>query len=154
MAVDEGAKPARFDRHMGRVGAAFARRDQAVGAIPRPPCGDARADGLDDPGDIVAQDQGELPRPLELQQALAVAAGTLDVDRVHRGGLDPQHDLALAGTWNGHGFDRERRRFGRGQAEQPFGQTHAATTRVRCSPRSSAPSSVRMLRAMTSLGCR
>jgi hypothetical protein len=54
--------------------------------------GDGRADLLDDPGVVAAQDDRELIG----EHGLEVAGGDAGVDRVDRGGLDPDEQLAGA----------------------------------------------------------
>ena len=60
--------------------------------------GDARTDFLYDTGDVVAEDQWKPRRTLQPEQALAVTAGALDVDRIHRRRFDAHEHLPRLGV--------------------------------------------------------
>jgi hypothetical protein len=94
------------DRHVLRECAIPERRlhEDAEHAVPHGQSRDARADGLNRPGEVLSQDDGEAV----LHHSLDRTAGHGQVEAVHRAGLHADQHLVIPGIGHGKVVQRGR----------------------------------------------
>ncbi len=106
------------------------------------------------PDKIVTEHERHARRAHEREEPAAIAVAAAHIDGIDRSCLHLHHDLALAWLRAGRRAQPQREGIAKAVDGGDIAVTHDATTRLRCWPRSMAPSSVRIEAVMMSPGRR